>query len=276
MARAHSIAEIQAQADDATRVLSRSGVARWSVRAFILVGATMYLLWGLLARPEPGAVDPFGERIAIEAFALALFGVSFVPRVRPHLSYLAYSLAIVGIGHLFLLAARNGLQTRYVLGIIMVLAATMPFFARLSAAAVYGVFVLGAAVAVAALAPGVPAGEGLHFAARVGTVLVATWLVAWRTSSFAAAARRALVDKIAQLESARAEVKHLQGLLPICMHCKKIRDDQNSWQRLELYIEAHSEAQFSHGLCDECLAQHYPPDDPALEDGPTQRRPLPE
>ncbi len=61
-----------------------------------------------------------------------------------------------------------------------------------------------------------------------------------------------LADRVRELESALAKVKQLQGLLPICAYCKKIRDDQNYWQQVESYITAHSEAQFSHGICPDC------------------------
>jgi len=44
----------------------------------------------------------------------------------------------------------------------------------------------------------------------------------------------------------------LQGLLPICCYCKRIRDDQNYWQQVDTYIADHSEAQFTHGICPEC------------------------
>jgi len=50
----------------------------------------------------------------------------------------------------------------------------------------------------------------------------------------------------------------LQGLLPICMHCKKIRDDQGIWTQMETYISTHSNAEFSHGLCSECATKFYP------------------
>ncbi|TAL10443.1 MAG: hypothetical protein EPO02_07470 [Nitrospirae bacterium] len=60
-----------------------------------------------------------------------------------------------------------------------------------------------------------------------------------------------------ELEQALREVKVLQGLLPICSHCKKIRNDQNQWQPVESYIKAHSAADFSHGICPECLDKHY-------------------
>ncbi len=61
-----------------------------------------------------------------------------------------------------------------------------------------------------------------------------------------------------ELEQALADVKQLQGILPICMHCKKIRDDKGSWQKLEEYIKSHSNAEFSHGICQDCARKHYP------------------
>jgi DNA-binding response OmpR family regulator len=67
-----------------------------------------------------------------------------------------------------------------------------------------------------------------------------------------------LAEKVQELERALAHVKTLQGLLPICMHCKAIRDDSNTWHRLEAYIETHSNALFTHSLCRSCLREHYP------------------
>jgi PAS domain S-box-containing protein len=61
-----------------------------------------------------------------------------------------------------------------------------------------------------------------------------------------------------ELQTALARVKLLSGLLPICANCKKIRDDQGYWKQVESYIEGHSEATFSHGICPECLHQLYP------------------
>ncbi len=54
------------------------------------------------------------------------------------------------------------------------------------------------------------------------------------------------------LREAQARVKHLEGIIPICMYCKKIRDDKAMWQQMEKYITEHSEAFFSHGICPEC------------------------
>jgi phosphoserine phosphatase RsbU/P len=57
----------------------------------------------------------------------------------------------------------------------------------------------------------------------------------------------------------RGELQQLEGLLPICTYCKRIRDDKQNWSSLEGYIEKRSEAQFSHGICPECYAKHVQP-----------------
>lgn len=67
-----------------------------------------------------------------------------------------------------------------------------------------------------------------------------------------------LDNKVKELEQALEHVKTLQGIIPICMHCHSIRNDKEAWNRLENYIEAHSEAQFSHSICPSCLTKHYP------------------
>jgi ligand-binding sensor domain-containing protein len=61
-----------------------------------------------------------------------------------------------------------------------------------------------------------------------------------------------------RVEQALADVKILQGFLPICASCKNIRDDQGYWNHIEAYISEHSEAEFSHGICPKCAAKLYP------------------
>ncbi len=65
---------------------------------------------------------------------------------------------------------------------------------------------------------------------------------------------------IAELQDALANIKTLSGLLPICSSCKKIRDDKGYWNRLETYIETHTEADFTHGICPDCARKLYPED----------------
>jgi sigma-B regulation protein RsbU (phosphoserine phosphatase) len=61
-----------------------------------------------------------------------------------------------------------------------------------------------------------------------------------------------LANRVKELEGALQHVKQLQGILPICSYCKKIRSDQDYWQTVESYIADHSEAEFSHGICPAC------------------------
>jgi PAS domain-containing protein len=86
--------------------------------------------------------------------------------------------------------------------------------------------------------------------------LVRVWLVERDVTerNRAAAERERLAAERAQ---ALAEVQTLSGLLPICAHCKKIRDDQGYWTRVETYIQRRTRASFSHGICPACVKEHY-------------------
>ncbi len=64
---------------------------------------------------------------------------------------------------------------------------------------------------------------------------------------------------VRKLQEALNKVEILQGLLPICCYCKKVRDDKNYWQQVETYISNHSELQFSHGVCPECFEKYLKP-----------------
>lgn len=67
-----------------------------------------------------------------------------------------------------------------------------------------------------------------------------------------------LKESVVELEKALTEVKTLSGIIPICMHCKEIRDDQGYWNKLEKFIAERSDAKFSHGICDKCMDKFYP------------------
>lgn len=72
---------------------------------------------------------------------------------------------------------------------------------------------------------------------------------------------------IKELQKALNEVKTLRGLIPICSNCKKIRDDKGYWTQVEAYIQDHSDARFSHGICPECLQKYYPEISKKLQKG---------
>lgn len=69
-----------------------------------------------------------------------------------------------------------------------------------------------------------------------------------------------LAARVAELEDALIRVRQLDGLLPICSYCKKIRNDHNYWEQVESYITDHSDAQFSHSICPGCYDEHAMPE----------------
>ena len=69
---------------------------------------------------------------------------------------------------------------------------------------------------------------------------------------------REIEAKNNDLKNALAEIKTLRGFIPICSNCKKIRDDEGYWQQIEQYIQQRSDAEFSHGICPECIKILYP------------------
>ncbi|MCP3941477.1 MAG: hypothetical protein GY710_08355 [Desulfobacteraceae bacterium] len=83
-------------------------------------------------------------------------------------------------------------------------------------------------------------------------------VIAFATIYFAATAKKVIQNEKAKLQKALDEINTLHGIIPICSHCKQIRDDKGLWTRVEEYIQTHSEAKFSHGICPDCVKTHYP------------------
>lgn len=69
---------------------------------------------------------------------------------------------------------------------------------------------------------------------------------------------RDLKTKLEELRKAQEEIKVLRGIIPICSYCKRILSDNASWEQMEVYISNHSEAQFSHGICPDCMEKYFP------------------
>jgi hypothetical protein len=70
--------------------------------------------------------------------------------------------------------------------------------------------------------------------------------------------RDRLIRQNKELQTALNEIKQLRGIIPICSSCKKIRDDAGFWHQVESYIHDHSEAEFSHSICPDCMKKLYP------------------
>jgi len=87
--------------------------------------------------------------------------------------------------------------------------------------------------------------------------------------------RAKLAERVRELEAAMGRVKQLHGLLPICAYCKKIRDDRNHWQRVEEYVSAHTDAEFSHGICPECYERNLTPQLRAMHEARTEQPRMP-
>jgi hypothetical protein len=149
----------------------------------------------------------------------------------------------------------------------------MPTGEGLLVLAVFGTFVAGAATTLVADPIGfrlyalcilVPQAVGMLVAGPDRLYLVAVALIAWFALFMVrinGEAHRALVEHLstaAELGETLANIKTLSGLLPICASCKKIRDDQGYWSQIEIYIRDHSDADFSHGLCPDCVRRLYP------------------
>jgi len=117
----------------------------------------------------------------------------------------------------------------------------------------------------------------LIFSVALGLGALVWALLAWRSNRAGARARaelsqlnadlsaanRDLERRGAELARALEEIDRLEGLLPICSHCKSIRDEHGRWAPLEEYFESRSEVGFSHGICPDCLERHYPDHRPA-------------
>ena len=67
-----------------------------------------------------------------------------------------------------------------------------------------------------------------------------------------------MLCNIQKLNQALEQIKTLKGILPICSFCKKIRNDKGYWDQLEAYISHHTDAEFSHSICPECVIEYYP------------------
>lgn len=70
--------------------------------------------------------------------------------------------------------------------------------------------------------------------------------------------RRALLESKVQLEEALGEVRELRGLLPVCAWCHQVRDDEGYWSRVDSFLEKHTRAQVTYGICPSCRAREFP------------------
>ena len=225
--------------------------ARTSARLLLLLGGIAYAAWHFgHVWIMPGAVDPLAERCAFLGFVTVCFGLSFFRRFDHYLVEMGHAVAILGTLHYFSLIERNAIATPYLIGTFVVMASVNALLVTPRAALLYSALVLGLALLVARASPGATEGARVELVIGVITVQVALAFTVWRNVSLRHAAR--------DLDAARTELKRLRGLLPICMHCNRIRTTDDSWEEIQSYVTAHTEASFTHSVCHECLEKHYP------------------
>jgi len=231
--------------------LQHSLRARISARLLLLLGGLAYAAWHFgHVWIMPGAVDPLIERFAFLGFVAVCFGLSFLPRFDHYLVEMGYAVAMLGTLHYFSLIERNAIATPYLIGTFVVMASVNALLVTVRAAGAYSALVLVLSLIVAKTSAGATDGARMELVIGVVTVQVALAFSVWRNVSLKTAAR--------DLEKARSELNRLRGLLPICMHCNRIRTADDSWQEIQQYVVAHTEANFTHSVCGECLAKHYP------------------
>ncbi len=100
---------------------------------------------------------------------------------------------------------------------------------------------------------------GLTLVLHLGITVTLILLTTERVALDLARAHAEVEARVIELQQALAEVRTLHGLLPICASCKRIRDEDDAWIQMEVYVRDHSHAEFSHGLCPECLPKYFSP-----------------
>lgn len=103
---------------------------------------------------------------------------------------------------------------------------------------------------------------GYRYDADLGIRLIAVFFVMTVLSSITEYLRKRyfmqLIKEKQALQTALDEIRVLKGMVPICASCKKIRDDKGFWTQIEMYMQAHAEVEFSHGICPDCASQLFP------------------
>lgn len=106
--------------------------------------------------------------------------------------------------------------------------------------------------------PSFPGGDYLPLIVGYGLAAVLGTLIIFIAGQMLDKKEREQQELIKNLQDALHEIETLQGIVPICSFCKKIRDDEGFWDQVEFYVSKHTKAEFSHGICPECKVKQYP------------------
>lgn len=239
--------------------------------------ASAFLVWGgaiiLLAhgvdllhagRPNWPALS-----IRVAWFGLLLGQAAALRRARPSVLRATTAAAIFGSAVLDLaIVMATGCAGSPLLWFTPVLATVLPFMGfEMIAIGIAGSAALVAGTGLILLADGAPAGALVALANGGGGGIACGWLLARAFER----ARRTEEARRVELATALAEIKTLTGMLPVCAWCHRVRTDAGYWQQIEAYVSQHTDATFTHGLCQDCFEEHYG-DEPGEEDGPARER----
>jgi len=111
---------------------------------------------------------------------------------------------------------------------------------------------------ISVVLPSFPKANYLPLIFGYGIAAVLGCLIIYIAGSMLDKKERKQQELINDLQNALDEIITLQGIVPICSFCKKVRDDKGFWSQVEAYVSKHTKAQFSHGICPECKIKHYP------------------
>jgi energy-converting hydrogenase Eha subunit A len=218
--------------------LSGTGFARSDLLAAVAVAAFAMLILG---RPSLVRRQPYQTSISVGVILVTVLAVALVD-VPQYSALLLGDYAVIIVGSA-LLVPLNEASHRVWLAVAAVPFALGFALADLSTATrQQGLMIVVAAVAASVI------GNSLVQRRRERR---------WAQVTLLRKQRRELRDTVAGLKAARATIATLEGVLPICAHCKRIRDKGDVWVRVETYVEKRSAAQFSHGICPDCMARYY-------------------
>lgn len=243
----------------------------------LTIGAAVIVLSHVVDVLQAGG--PNWPALAVRlAWAALLLAQAHVLRTARPATVLAGATALILGSALFtaLLVATTGGATSPLLPFTYVIMVLMPVLSFEGfAVGLAGDAILAAALAVVLVTGGATEADLLSFASAATAGVIAGWLLARsltqarHISEERQIALSASLERnealVLELREAMANVKTLRGLMPICAWCRRVRSDTGYWQQIEAYIGAHSEAEVTHGLCEDCARTHF--GEAALDDG---------
>ncbi len=235
--------------------------------AFLVWGGVIILLAHGVELAHAGRPNWPALGIRVAWMGLLLGQAAVLRRARTQRAVLAGTAAAIfgsAVLDLAILVATGGAASP-LLWFTPVLATVLPFlaFERLWIGFAGSVALVGG-TGLVLRAGGAPADTLIALANGGGGGIACGWLLARAYER----ARRSEEARRVDLADALARIKTLSGMLPVCAWCHRVRTDAGYWQQIEAYVSQHSDATFTHGLCQDCFDEHYGDDEDARGDRP--------